>query len=652
MTQVLCFLVPSFICVSGLEKIQKKQLDWKKFLVKYMIFTGVINMLCFGVITIFFQRSNHIINSNFFSVSFVLKYLLLSFAIVAMLLCLYIFYLKYNCIKKNDIVFANKQKIILSAVVSLFFSFTIVVFTPYDIFFGNQSDFVFGFSDFWWIMASFGLIIFAILTVVFMILPVKVFAVSLSVVFSFTLCAYIQRMFLNLYITSMVGEKLNTGNHPIWGMINLIIWCFLFLNCLVFLRIKAEFWKRGVTILSIGLISIQLIALSSILITGQIKSGHINHLTKDGLFEMGSHNNVIVFILDYYDYSYVEAVKTSEPTFYDSLEGFTLFDNTSAVYSRSYPANTYLLTGKELPEYHIEDSELCIEKAFADSTFFPDLQKLGFKINVYTDERFVGSQGKKLVDNFLPQQNKLKYGKTVVEMLRCSLYFEVPYVIKPFFWFYNEFNAVLGENNLYVMNDAKFYQELLDKKLFVSDFESSYKYIHMTGGHSPYTLNENGERVEEGVTGVEQWKGCINIVKEYLNQMKELEIYKDATIIITADHGEVFASNTAVSPILFVKPTGIESGTLVTSHAPVSHTDIFPTIIQAANGDFEKYGTPIFETDNHIQRKRIFHRTAFGSSGKESEVVDYEILGDVKQFENWKQISSKKVQNSMYAVEK
>ena len=59
--------------------------------------------------------------------------------------------------------------------------------------------------------------------------------------------------------------------------------------------------------------------------------------------------------------------------------------------------------------------------------------------------------------------------------------------------------------------------------------EKGFKFIHMFGAHNPYTINENVEKIPEGVQGWQQWVGCVKIVYEYINQMKELGIYDSST---------------------------------------------------------------------------------------------------------------------------
>ena len=656
MIEILCLLFPPVFSVKVSERIKKKKYGLREFAINYAIFTGIVNMLCLGIVAFLFRHPDFVVNSNMFLASFSCKYLLLGCFFSGVTPVVFEFcrrsfiwyaYSLDGAAKMLD----QKTKLLLSVLVAFFFAFTIIVFVPYDMFFGNQSDFIFSFSDFWWIMASFGLLVFIALALVIYLFPRKLFVFASSSIFSFTLCCYIQRMFLNLYTTSLTGEAMDVGEHPIWCVVNLFIWVTIVIGIFLFPVIKWNGWKTLLTIGSVGLIVVQGTALISLLFSNSLAAQE-KQITTEHLYEIGSENNIITFILDYYDASYVDAVLSETPDFYDKLEGFTYYDNVSSVYSRSFPSNSYLLTGIELPEYHIDPPEDCINQAFSESTFLPDLKDLDFHIDVYTSKGYIGDIGGNMLDNFSNVKFSMNYFGTLSSFIKTSFYSEAPYILKPYFLTYDAVNEETAKGNVYVRNDAAFYQELKSTQLSVGNYKNGYKYIHMHGGHAPYTVNENCEDISEGVSPTEQWKGCVNVVCEYMDQMKKLGVYKGATIIITADHGEVFASNTAVNPILFVKPAGVESGKLMTSHAPISHTDLFPTIIQAANGEYEKYGTPISMIDEEDQRARICHFTSYGDSGREKEILDYEIIGDAKQFENWKQVSSKKVLNSMYGVEK
>ena len=133
MIQILCFLIPSFISGIIFEKIQRKQFNIKNFLAIYMILTGIISMFYFGVITVFFQHPNWIVNADLFSVLFVIEYLFLSSVIALGLPCLYGLWLKYHSFKKWNCIHLKTENCIVYNCQPVF-SFTVIVFTPYDMF--------------------------------------------------------------------------------------------------------------------------------------------------------------------------------------------------------------------------------------------------------------------------------------------------------------------------------------------------------------------------------------------------------------------------------------------------------------------------------------------------------------------------------------
>ena len=442
---------------------------------------------------------------------------------------------------------------------------------------------------------------------------------------------------------------LDIYEHPIWCVINICIWIGIIFGAILLLIYKKQIWKSTILIGSTALIFVQSVAMLSVALTQDLSKQAGPFITKDGMFELGASHNIIVFILDHYDFSYLETVRADDPTFYDSLDGFTLFDNTSSVYSRTYPSLIYLMTGIE-ENYHTEPYNECVESAFDNTSFLPDLQDLGFKINAYTLEHYIGSRGKTLIDNYKVTDRVINEKKLLLEMLRCSFYFEMPYALKPYFWFHDEFNYAI--ENAYDKDDSETYRDLVQKRLSIGDYQSSYKLIHMRGAHSPYQLNAAAQKVPSGVASEEQWKGCVIIVKEYLEQMKTLGLYDEATIIITADHGAMNLNGNLESPvwpIMFVKPANAARAPLKTSHAPTSHTDLFPTIIEAAGGEYEPYGTPIFSIAEEEDRERLFYYSEICTQG-ETEEITYKIRGNIKDFSSWKEISSTKITNSMYAV--
>lgn len=77
---------------------------------------------------------------------------------------------------------------------------------------------------------------------------------------------------------------------------------------------------------------------------------------------------------------------------------------------------------------------------------------------------------------------------------------------------------------------------------------------HLFGVHTPYTMNENCEPVEENSVDREaQLSGIYKIISEYIAQMKEMGCYDNSTIIIKADYGGLYLYET---PAVLVKMAG------------------------------------------------------------------------------------------------
>ena len=142
--------------------------------------------------------------------------------------------------------------------------------------------------------------------------------------------------------------------------------------------------------------------------------------------------------------------------------------------------------------------------------------------------------------------------------------------------------------------------------------------------------------------------GDFHIIEDYIQRMQELGIYEDSTIIITADHGggvknlrEDLEIPLPICPVFLVKEAG--KGTeepFRISDAPVSHEDLFPTILAAYGlgyGEFADNGQPVYEIAEDAQRERYFYFTAFLSDADgEIALREYLVDGDARQQENWK----------------
>ena len=126
--------------------------------------------------------------------------------------------------------------------------------------------------------------------------------------------------------------------------------------------------------------------------------------------------------------------------------------------------------------------------------------------------------------------------------------------------------------------------------------------------------------------------------------IKRKGLYDEATIIVTADHGQNYFArgyedlllecdfdNTS-RPILFVKKSyQTNDNGLNISMAPVSHTQIGATIMEAVCGDTLGYG----ETVDDIEEDRQYEREFTTFRVDEEPYANYVINGYAGEWNNW-----------------
>lgn len=550
--------------------------------------------------------------------------------------------------------FTLKQKIAFSVAVNAFAVLSVLFFAPLEIYLGNINEFNFPFNHIWWLLLAGCVILVAVGTAVECLFPDKLFLASNAAVFALALCCYAQAMFLNGKMGTLTGENKVYGTGVI--VTNLLIW-FLILAAIAVLAVvlvkkkKHRIFTTALTFSSLALVAMQTVAFVSLLLSTDMSSfKKSDYLTSDGEFELASENNVIVFVLDTLDDDYLIETLERYPDMLDGLDGFTYYPDSISTHSRTYPSITYLLTG-EICHFDIPYKEY-INKSFADSNFLPQIYDAGTDIRLFTESPYIGESVKDKVQNCSDiRQNDLdiiSIPGLFKQMLKISLYRELPYAVKP------RFQYSIGMVNSTVANlpepfipedDALFFEQFRGSGLSVSkEYANAFRFYHFNGAHYGYNINQYGERTENPDV-VDAVRGNFYIIESYIRQMQEQGIYEDATIIITADHGrsgavsweELEVIGTPCSAML-VKEAGKGEGDPVQiSQASVGHPDLFPTILAAYGLDYSAYGRPIYEIGEDEQRERYYYFSAFvDDDDGEIALREYVIDGDARERANWK----------------
>lgn len=531
--------------------------------------------------------------------------------------------------------------------VLLYYMVTVVIYTPNELYLNNATDFPMSYWYFFGKLLAAGIIVTAVLLAgSILYLNQSHRKLYSALMFAFLTAGYIQGMFLNGSMEVLDGTANNVYNMS-RICVNMGIWIAVTAAVTMFSIKKNDAARKFMKAVSIWITLIQIVSLGVLIISSKDtapKSEMV--LTTDGMLDIGDKNNVIVFILDKFDGSYIDEILEDAPDFFGPLNDFVSYENATSMFSPTYDSIPYLITGAEYEEgssidyvqYAYEDDDNNLLKVISDS---------GYDIGIYTNKRYVAECMKDIVPNYEEGVERTCSMSGLFSMMtQCSRYKMAPLAAKRYYIYDTSDIAqlVVNERIVNIENDLPFYHRLTEKGLRISkeDSEGTFRFIHMHGGHPPYTMTEDFQyiaydyrRNDKWGDAVSQQKGAMKIVYEYMRQLRELGKYDDALIIITTDHGSTGNLSDsegnmieASYPILFVKQPYEHHEKMAISDAPVCHADVIATLRK-------KMGvSPSGRTldDIGIEEERVRYMMVSTPDTFEK----YEIDGDVSQIGNWR----------------
>jgi hypothetical protein len=179
----------------------------------------------------------------------------------------------------------------------------------------------------------------------------------------------------------------------------------------------------------------------------------------------------------------------------------------------------------------------------------------------------------------------------------------LPNYFKPYFDVPNSQYATIvsyPDNQIEYLN-TDFYSVLCDEGLSTADDSKYVIYYHLNGIHELIT-DENCQPVEESEGSIEgTMLGMWTMLEEYFKQLKEVGAYNNSTIIVTADHGMMYDTQT----IFFIKEANESHEEMQVNSAPISLHELMPTIAYNAGLDTTDLGETIYDIKEDETRKRV-----------------------------------------------
>lgn len=561
-------------------------------------------------------------------------------------------------------------RLIYALIVSAFFVYTVFVVAPFEIVASNGSSLIFGIPEVWMPVVLAAVVVAAALALLLSALRGRAFEVVLLIVFSLGVGAYVQAMFFNAALPPADGVPVVWDDYTTVTVISAVVWAAIIAIPLILRHWFSTACRGAAAAVAICLILVQSVGVASLFVnpvahaddtTASVPASAKPVVTEEGLFDVSAKNNVVVFVIDTLDIVYMQDIMRDNPDMLDSMTGFTYYENTVGAMCPTRWSVPFLLTG-QAPQTD-EALGAFLGRQYSDGAFLPDIAKQDYSIGVYSDSIGLDRLSDEQMDemqqstvNIHPLDNPsvaLSKEGAVKVLWKSALYRDMPWMLKQPFWFYtDELNAGMVDRtsaeNLgsvaYALDDPAYYDGLTGYGLSVRDDgrAGNFKFIHLNGSHRPHYMNENAENVGyDNATFEQSYLGSFKIVGEYIQQMKDLGVYDDSTIIVTSDHGEWYFTleglTRETAPVLFVKEPMSASEAeepLKISKLPASHFDIHPTVVDAIGGDVAHYeGVPVHDlTDEPRTRNYIMN----ACDGKvDVALIEYRVDGDVLDWSSW-----------------
>lgn len=488
------------------------------------------------------------------------------------------------------------------------------VLGPLEIYVGNADEFVFILKDFFGAFLAISILVWLIGSAFLAFLPEKCGNILFVFIFIISVLSYIQNIFLNKKLMNLNGTAMDWGSMHDVTVSNMILWVALSILMAVIPIVWRKHYMRFYMGIAAFVSTIQVVAVISLLITAVPIKYRAMTLSPEGQLDVAPRSNVIVFVLDFCYNSQFEKTIASHPEFAATLKDFTYYDNADCHYNFTFPSLAHMLTGVnyDLNMKPEEWRETCWHEERSQN-FFGTLHSSNYECCLYSSGFVTASIGSieniaDLISNTTTAIPFVDSPLLFAVMEKMTIYKYVPYILKPRFEVqsYVVDEAAFWDKNEVPHENGEFFEILTREGLSVdAELENKFTVIHLTGLHTDWHTRADGTYTEEQTTLDEVSDGLGTIMQEYVRQLRNLGggIYDNATIIITADHGD---GPSNPQPIYFIKPPHTEQDEMQITSAPISHDDFQATVLTCIGLDASGYGTSIFDWREGDRRIREY----------------------------------------------
>lgn len=490
---------------------------------------------------------------------------------------------------KKENIKTHAKNLIAPSIMSFVIAFMLFIYEPITTYASNTEDYWFDLKA----LLTNNLIIFAIVLIILLLISTfiyfiakkskKIIIYNIYVITMFVcfISTYIQGNYLAGSLPTLDGTPIVWTNYTLQGIISIVLWILVIaLNIVLYKKFKTEKYIKITSYVSIVIFIMLFVSLISVFINNPeiyTKKGTFTPTNKN-INTLSKEKNLLILLVDCVDSREFERV-VKENNKENVFEDFTYFPDTLSTYGFTRDSIPYIFSGIW---YEAQTSySQHYSNAFDNSKLFHMLQDRQYDINIYDDELFISNNDTynvKNVEEISPKANFMSFAKQEAKYI---LFKYLPFQLKKYSRIetldYAKCKIIQNKddkNEIYTWLNLNNYELLDDIKVQDNNY---FQFVHIEGGHLPYDLNENLEKIENG-TYDDKLKATITIINKYLTRIRESGQYDNSAIIILSDHGyNGYEYVGRQNPVLYIKGFN-ERHSLETSQKKVSFTDLNDSI--------------------------------------------------------------------------
>lgn len=272
-------------------------------------------------------------------------------------------------------------------VVSVAVAITFILFPISMFLLQNQDEFWFNIKE---VMLPVALLTIAVAIVLFLVLLAfsnkKTAGIALfigSLLAAGAVCYYIQSNYMASYLPLLTGDEIDWASYGGWGIGSLLLWIGVPVAVMILFIIKREWLRPIISGVCACLLGMETLVLGISFATTPINQPEDSaaYFSREGIYELSSQRNVVTFISDTFQGTFLNEILEKYPEWKEKLADFTYYDNTTGTSCFTYFSMAKLLTGTDFPIG--KDLADGVKYSFENQTLLDMVSKNGYDISYY-----------------------------------------------------------------------------------------------------------------------------------------------------------------------------------------------------------------------------------------------------------------------------